>query len=107
MSETNHPAPETPSGFAVCRAYKQGVETTHLVALDENGSNGGRPTVCGLTRLDDRDEAGRDIPNSADLSEWGMSGGSVVGPGVTYVFCKGCYSQAGPTTEVNAPGEER
>lgn len=95
------PMPTPPSGYAACRTYPPGdstVQTTHLVALDEKGSNGGRPTVCGLTRFD-RFEEGRPIPGTADLPGWSMGGG-VVGPGITQIRCPDCWRRA-PIIERN------
>lgn len=84
--------PKAPAGFEACRVHdgRQSLladgatrQVTHLVALDENGSNGGRPTVCGLTRFD---TGGR----PADLPGWSMGGG-VFGPGVTQERCEACW----------------
>lgn len=86
-----HYMPPAPEGFVACRTMHYKGQTTHLVALDEKGSNGGRPTVCGLTRFDDRDEDGRPIPNTAGLPGWGLNGGHS-GPNVEQIKCAGCYA---------------
>lgn len=107
MTNDLHEKPKAPVEFVACRSFKQDVQTTHLVALDEQGSNGGRPTVCGLTRFDDRDPDGRPIPNTAGLPGWGMGYSGISGPGVTQVPCERCYSLAQETTEAEEQGEGR
>lgn len=91
--------PTPPPGFAACRVHNgrqdllaQGAtrQTTHLVALDEKGSNGGRPTVCGLTRFDTRNDQ-HEIIRPADLPGWSMGGGV---SGVEQVECESCWTGA-------------
>lgn len=57
--------PAPPTGVAACRVSdgEQKLipvgatrQVTHLVTLDADGNNGGRPTVCGLTRFDQRND---------------------------------------------------
>lgn len=94
--------PPAPAGFVACRVMLPSATLTHLVALDEKGSNGGRPTVCGLTRFDDRDENGRPIEGSAGLPGWGMGDSGQAGPGVDQIRCAECYAAAGRTIVVAA-----
>lgn len=94
MASDVHVMPKAPDGFVACRSYRKNVQRTHLVALDEEGRNGGRPTVCGLTRFNDYDEAGRAIPGTAGLPGWGMGDSGISGPGVIQVPCENCYSLA-------------
>src|SRR5699024_1235078 len=68
--------PPAPAGFVACRIILRGATLTHLVELDEHGSNGGRPTVCGLTRFD-KYENGCPVPGTADLPGWGMGDSGV------------------------------
>lgn len=89
--------PKPPAGYDGCRVFTPGSLTSHLVKLDDEGRNGGRPTVCGLTRFDDRDEDGKPIPNTADLPGWGMGMSGVEGPGVEQIKCPGCW----PAEEAN------
>ena len=93
------PLPRPPQGYAACRVHDgtqdlwavgASRQTTHLVALDAGGSNGGRPTVCGLTRFDQRN-AQYEIVRKADIGGWAMGGG-VHGPGVEQIRCPGCWS---------------
>lgn len=95
MTISEYAPPEAPPGFVACRSMFQGGrgQTTHLVALDERGSNGGRPTVCGLTRFDDFTPKGKPIPNTAGLPGWSLNGG-VSGPGVGQIRCASCYTAA-------------
>ena len=95
--------PEPPKGYATCRVHdgKQDLwaagatrQISHLVALDDRGSNGGRPTVCGLTRFDERD-ADYTVTRPADLPGWSMGGG-VYGPNVAQVRCEACWHEATP-----------
>lgn len=90
---TLHAMPDPLPGHEACRTWDGGgrSQTTHLVALDEKGSNGGRPTVCGLSRFDRYSSDGRSIPGTADLPGWSMGGG-LSGPGVIQVRCPGCYA---------------
>lgn len=88
--------PPAPSGYVACRTMIPNATLTHLVKLDEHGSNGGRPTACGLTRFDDRDAEGRAIPGTAGLPGWGMGDSGVSGPGVTQIRCAECYAVAEP-----------
>ena len=90
--------PKPPKGYAACRVHdgKQDLwaegavrQVTHLVALDDRGNNGGRPTVCGLTRFPDRAED-YTVTRPADLPGWSMGGG-VYGPGVEQVKCEACW----------------
>lgn len=85
--------PVAPAGFVACRVHdgRQSLladaatrQVTHLVALDGLGSNGGRPTVCGLTRFDQ-------WPIRADLPGWSMGMGGISGPGVIQERCEGCW----------------
>lgn len=78
------PMPFAPAGYIACRVMGPNILTTHLVKLDHAGSNGGRPTVCGLTRFGD----------SPDLPSWGMGDSGVTGPGVKQLKCPDCYNQA-------------
>lgn len=86
--------PPAPAGYVACRTTLRGATLTHLVQLDEKGSNGGRPTVCGLTRFDDRDADGRPIPGTAGLPGWGMGNSGVFGPHWKQVTCDDCYQRA-------------
>lgn len=90
--------PRPPKGYAACRVYDgdhapwtDGVtrQVTHLVALDDRRGNGGRPTVCGLTRFDERD-ADYVVTRPADLPSWSMDGG-VRGPNVEQARCERCW----------------
>lgn len=86
------PMPKPPAGYAACRVgYSP--QITHLVILDSAGSNGGRPTMCRLTRFDVKDPHTRKVMVPADLPGWSMSGG-VSGPGVEQVKCEACWSRA-------------
>ena len=107
MTSNSYALPKSPNGFVACRSHKRNVQTTHLVALDEHGSNGGRPTVCGLTRFDAFDADGRPIPGTAGLPGWGMGDGGISGPGVTQVPCESCYALAGQAAGANEQGEGR
>ncbi len=77
----------------------------HLVQLDEHGSNGGRPTVCGLTRFDTRNENWV-IVEHADLPGWGMGGSGVFGVDIEQSACGACWAVAGnvPSTILAGPG---
>ena len=83
-----------PSGFDSCASYRDKVQTVHLVALDERGSNGGRPTVCGLTRFDERDPDTYEVVRPADLPGWSMGGGGIFGPGIVQRACSACWQEA-------------
>jgi len=87
--------PPAPSGYVACRVYRRNESLTHLVQLDEEGSNGGRPTVCGLTRFPKYDENGQEIDGTADLPGWGMGDSGVRGPNVAQVICGRCFDLAG------------
>ena len=89
-----HRFPPPPAGYEACRTILTNATLTHLIELDEHGSNGGRPTVCGLTRFDDRDPDGRTIPNTAGLPGWGLGDSGVTGPGVIQIRCLDCYNGA-------------
>lgn len=97
--------PQAPAGYVACRVIGPMSLTTHLVALDEHGSNGGRPTVCGLTRFD-RVENGRRVPNTADLPGWGMGNTGVTGDGVVQLKCAACYRLSLRETAKPTPTEE-
>ena len=94
--------PKAPVGYVACRVADRGGlipalpvrQVTHLVELDANGRNGGRPTVCGLTRFDERDPLGMTLLRAADLPGWGMGDTGVHGPGVEQVKCPGCWDAA-------------
>ena len=96
MSEQpTEPMPQPPAGFAACRVgYSP--QVTHLVMLDSKGSNGGRPTMCRLTRFDTRDVDGS-VLLAADLPGWSMGGG-VTGYDVKQVECPACYARAATPT---------
>lgn len=106
MTTAHEPMPPAPAGYVACRVIGIASLTTHLVALDENGSNGGRPTVCGLTRFD-RFENNRRIPNTADLPGWGMGNSGVTGPGVRQIKCARCYQLADPPLPALAAAQIR
>lgn len=95
------PMPKAPDGFVECcvGAMRKGDNTqiTHLVLLDSAGSNGGRPTMCGLTRFDTRDPHTGEVLLRADLPGWSMRGG-VMGPNVEQVECPGCWARVGEVT---------
>lgn len=91
--------PKPPKGFAACRVSNgeqklitlgATIQVSHLVALNDKGSNGGRPTVCGLTRFPDRAVDGHTVIREADLAGWSMGGG-ISGPGVTQMRCPDCW----------------
>lgn len=85
----NESMPPPPAGYAACRVRPTGMtQITHLVSLDQYGNNGGRPTLCGLTRFPTSTPAGTRQP---DLPGWTMNGG-VSGPGVTQSRCIGCWA---------------
>lgn len=86
------PMPDPPAGFAACRV-DYSPQITHLVILDSKGSNGGRPTMCRLTRFDTRDPETREVLLPADLPGWSMGGG-VYGPGVEQVRCQECWTRS-------------
>ena len=93
--------PKPPTGYAACRVHDGTqaliaddwtVQVTHLVKLDERGSNGGRPTLCGLTRFPAYEIAtdgsyGECRP--ADLPGWSMGGGAS-GPNIKQKMCAEC-----------------
>lgn len=107
MPTDPHRIPKAPEGYVACRSMFYGGQTTHLVALDEHGSNGGRPTACGLTRFDDRTPQGDIIPKTAGLPGWGMGDSGHSGPGVKQVKCVDCYAVAAPGARAESEGEER
>lgn len=82
--------PKPPQGFAACRIGSPR-QVTHLVILDSTGSNGGRPTLCRLTRFPTRGKDG-EVLLDADLPGWSMGGG-VEGPGVEQIECDDCYDR--------------
>ena len=84
------PMPTPPKGFAACRTGWN-PQITHLVILDSAGSNGGRPTLCRLTRFPTRGKNGETLLE-ADLPGWSMGGG-VSGPGVEQIECPACYGR--------------
>lgn len=108
MTTTDYAMPKAPPGFEACRSMLRGGrgQITHLVALDSKGSNGGRPTACGLTRFDDFTPEGRPIPNTAGLPGWGLGGG-VSGPGVEQIECGSCYSTAATARNEDEGDDER
>lgn len=81
----------TPAGF---KAVRSGFEpqVNHLVILSPDGGNGGRPTMCGLTRFPQYVE-GKQIPDSSGLTGWSLGGG-VSGPKATQLDCPKCWSRA-------------
>jgi hypothetical protein len=88
------PFPKAPQGYVACRVIGRANTHTHLVALDEQGSNGGRPTVCGLTRFPERDPETRRTIREADIPGWGMGDSGVTGIDVTQTKCEACYAGA-------------
>lgn len=87
------PMPEPPEGFEACRVgYSP--QVTHLVLLDSKGSNGGRPTMCRLTRFDLRDPHTHAVLLKADLPGWGMGNSGVMGPDVEQIACPECWARA-------------
>ena len=82
-----------PPGFVACRSCRDSVQTVHLVALDEHGRNGGRPTVCGLTRFDERDPDSDEVVRPADLPGWSMGGGGIFGPATVQRACPKCWQE--------------
>lgn len=82
--------PKPPEGFEACRVGSN-PQVTHLVILDSTGSNGGRPTLCRLTRFRTRGTDG-ELLLDADLPGWSMGGG-VEGPGVRQIECDDCYDR--------------
>ena len=94
--------PKAPVGYVACRVADRGGlipalpvrQVTHLVELDANGRNGGRPTVCGWTQFDERDPLGMTLLRAADLPGWGLGDTGVHGPGVEQVKCPGCWDAA-------------
>lgn len=82
--------PRPPEGFAACQVGS-GPQVTHLVILDTKGSNGGRPTLCRLTRFPTRGTDG-EVLLDADLPGWSMGGG-YEGPGVRQIECDDCYER--------------
>lgn len=91
------PMPKPPEGFAACRTG-YGPQITHLVILDSTGSNGGRPTLCRLTRFPARGTNGETLLE-ADIAGWSMGGG-VEGPGVRQVECHVCYDRLGQLASI-------
>ena len=89
LSAPGAPLPVAPAGFITCvTGYNP--HMSHLVAVDAQGNNGGRPTVCGLTRFDQRDKTTGKLIRRADLPGWGLGGG-VSGPTVVQERCTGCW----------------
>lgn len=91
-----HTMPKPPEGFAACRVG-WGPQITHLVLLDSEGSNGGRPTMCRLTRFPTRDPRTHRVLIEADLPGWSMGGG-VSGPGVEQIECPDCFARIAEVT---------
>lgn len=90
------PMPTPPDGFEACRVgYSP--QITHLVLADSKGSNGGRPTLCRLTRFPTLDPHTRKELLPADLPGWSMGGG-VSGPSVEQVECSECYARIAEVT---------
>ncbi|QHB37207.1 hypothetical protein QDA03_gp34 [Microbacterium phage Terij] len=89
------PFPKAPKGYVACRTIQRNATHTHLVALDADGSNGGRPTVCGLTRFDKRDPETHTVIEKAGLPGWGMGDSGVQGIDVEQTTCEACYAGAG------------
>ncbi|WGX98748.1 hypothetical protein [Nocardioides sp. L-11A] len=87
------PMPKAPDGFVACRTGSR-PQVTHLVILDSQGSNGGRPTMCRLTRFPILDPHTREVLLDADLPGWGMGDSGVTGPAVQQVKCPGCWDRA-------------
>lgn len=94
MKVTVEPMPKAPKGYVACRVISRAATTTHLVLLDEEGNNGGRPTVCGLTRFDKRDPETRKIVEPAGLPGWGMGDSGLTGTDVAQIKCEPCYEGA-------------
>ena len=89
LSAPGAPPPQPPAGFEACRTgYNP--QMSHLVALDAAGRNGGRPTVCGMTRFDKQDATTGELVRRADLPGWGLGGG-VAGPSIVQERCLGCW----------------
>jgi hypothetical protein len=92
VSELGVGMPKAPPGFSACRVYDttSRTQTSHLVRRVGRGTPG--PTLCGLTRFDDRDPTTREIIRKADLPGWGMDGG-LSGLGITQSLCDACWKQ--------------
>ncbi len=98
--------PPAPAGFVACRVHDGDQkllalgarrQVTHLVRLDEKGSNGGRPTVCGLSRFPSTEWVdGEQRTRPPDLPGWGMGGSGVYGPGIVQERCEACFERALP-----------
>lgn len=93
--------PKPPPGFAACRVHdgQQALipvgatrQISHLVVAKRGGGYSG-PTLCGLTRFDDRDPDTWQLIRPADLPGWSMNGG-VSGPGIEQIVCEECWSLA-------------
>lgn len=87
--------PKPPAGFEACRVGS-GPQVTHLVLCDSKG-NGGRPTMCRLTRFDTKDRETGKVLLRADLPGWSMGGG-VSGPSVEHIECPECYARIAEVT---------
>lgn len=87
-----------PRGFDTCNVYRGNVQTSHLVRLVGNGTPG--PTMCGLTRFDQRNED-YEVVRKADLPGWSMRGGGCFGPGIEQRPCAPCFAAA-----AQEPGRE-
>ena len=99
--DTPNVCPTAPDGFVACRTThgpggSSTVQVTHLVRLDAHGSNGGRPTMCGLTRFDKRSPDGWDVIELAAIPGWSMGAGGIFGPGITQKACDACWTAARP-----------
>jgi hypothetical protein len=99
--DTPNVCPTAPDGFVACRTThgpggSSTVQVTHLVRLDAHGSNGGRPTMCGLTRFDKRSPDGWDVIELAAIPGWSMGAGGISGPGITQKACDACWTAARP-----------
>lgn len=106
--------PEAPGGYACCRVWNGATRTeiSHLVVHNSRGFVG--PTLCGLTRFDERDPATHAVTRKADLPGWSMNGGTS-GPGVGQAKCEVCWGQIdgypesvelGPDDQVFICGEQ-
>lgn len=86
------PAPV--AGYAACRSLDHAkLQITHLVELDEHGSNGGRPTVCGLDRFPPFGTPAQWPPTF--IASWSIGGG-LRGPDIAQLRCIACWQVADP-----------
>ena len=85
--------PKAPPGHACCRVWDRRSESqiSHLTIRTDRGTPG--PTLCGLTRFDDRDPETYAVIRKADLPGWDMDGGTY-GPGVLQTKCEPCWARA-------------